>query len=223
MKKLLMSVTTVCLVACQGDTVLDSQALANTEWVLKYSQSDIGLQESLSGLFTVKFDAQSQMEVSHQCGTYMTTYTAEYTSDGLSAPIKISSMGSPDEASCDTTQLMAYQNTLNAITDYDLNADTLILNEGNIASLILVRRFNLCSAPASLTGSPPDDVYAPITVWLDVGDNAHPGITQVFDEQYPDFMVMPSSECDARILASMNRNTLDQLRCNDAVNSITYR
>ena len=223
MKKLLMGATALCLVACQGETIVDSQALANTEWVLKYSQSDIGLQEPLSGLFTVKFDAQSQVEVSHQCGTYITTYTAEYSADGLSAPMQISSMGSPDDASCDTAQLMVYQNTLNTITGYDLDGDTLVLSEGEIASLILVRRFSLCSSPASLTGSPSDDIFAPVTVWLDLGDNAPAGITQQFDEQYPDFTVMPSSECDARVLASMNRNTLDQLRCNDAVNSITYR
>ena len=222
MKKILMGATALCLVACQGETVVDSQALANTEWVLKYSQSDIGLQEPLDGLFTVKFGMQSQVEVSHQCGTYNATYTAEYSNDGLSAPMQISSMGSADSASCDAA-LITYQNTLNTITDYDLQGDTLVLKEGDAASLILTRRFNLCSSPASLAGSPSNDLYAPVSVWLDFGDTPHASIIQQFDAQYPDFTIMPSSECDARVLASMNRNTLDQLRCNDAINSVTYR
>jgi len=135
--------------------------------------------------------------------------------------MQISSMGNADSSTCDTHQLATYQNQLTLITDYDLDGDTLVLKEGGIDSLILVRRFTLCASPASLSGGPGDDMYAPITAWLELKDDAPLGITQQFDEQYPDFMVMPSSECDTRILASMNRDTLDKLRCNDAVNRIT--
>lgn len=223
MKKILLGAAALCLVACQGEAIVDSQALADTEWVLKYSQSDIGLKESLEGLFTVKFGMQSQVEISHQCGTYSATYTAQYSDNGLSAPMQISSMGSAEDASCDTESLMAYQNILNTITDYDLEGDRLDLKEGDVTSLILERRFNLCATPASLSGNPGNDMYAPVSVWLDFGDTPHADVIQHFDTQYPDFTVMPSSECDARVLANMNRNTLDQLRCNDAISLVTYR
>ena len=223
MKKIIIGFSALCLAACQGDAIDETAALANTQWVLKYSQSDIGLKEPVTGLFTVSFDDNSEVEVVHQCGTYTATYTAEHMDTAVNgAVMQIVPMAS-EELVCDTSELIAYQNKLSQITSYDLTADKLVLKNGDIESLILARRFTQCDSPAPLAGVNDDEIYAPVSVWLTLSDQAASDTANQFDAQYPDFTLLPSSECDTRILASMNRNTLNTLRCDSAVSALAFK
>lgn len=233
MKKIMMGMLTLSLAACQGENIGEQdglgdleqrEALANTQWVLKYSQSDIGLKEPLTGLFTVEFDDSSGISVTHQCGTSATTYSISEILEGArGAAMQIASMDIPDESACDNSELLKYQRQLLDVTDYELTPDTLILKEGDRDSLLFARRFTMCDSPAPLAGTAGNDFFAPATVWITLQDDAPEGIVQQFDAQYPDFMLLPSDQCDTRILASMNRNTLDKLRCDEAITDIAYK
>lgn len=232
MKKIMMGMLTLSLAACQGeniegldhlDNVEASKALADTQWVLKYSQSDIGLKEPLTGLFTVTFDSDSNIEVSHECGSSQTTYSIDVNEDGTGGTaMSISSDNFMSEFPCDTSELMNYQRQLLNVTSFELTNDTLVLKEGDRDSLLLARRFTMCDSPAPLSGTASNDFFAPTTVWLTLANDAPADATAQFDAQYPDFMLLPSDQCDTRILASMNRNTLDKLRCDEAITDIAY-
>lgn len=233
MKKIMTGFLVLGLAACQGDDLAEldgvvstqeREALAGTQWVLKYSQSDIGLKEPLTGMFTVTFHNETDIEVSHQCGSSMTTYSigGSVTSEG-GALMNIASENFLEEYPCDVSELVNYQHQLLNITGYELTGDTLILKEGERDSLLLARRFTMCDSPASLTGNASEDFFAPAKVWLTLADDAPAGVVAQFDQQFPDFMLLPSDQCDARILASMNRNTLDMLRCNEAIATISFQ
>ena len=223
MKKYLGYLSLALLTACNGvteslDTAPPSNGgtatnpLANSDWVLTAYTEATGVKTEPTQYVTLHFDTAGQVSGQFDCGAYAGSYSM---ADTL---ITITN-AKPANTNCTMAPADAnYMTLLNAITTKTADAQQLTLGLGDGRKLGFAKKFTGCKNPRPVTGN----ASTPIQLTINTTVNDAEGLIAKFEKNNPDFILQPSQACGDIVKARVNPDTLEQLRCDPVVSSLTY-
>lgn len=212
MNKLLGLSGALLLMGCGAAPENPANSLANTEWVLTAFEAASGVADKPSQYFTLRFNGSTQLQGDSACGHYQGQYQQ---TDAL---INISALTNQITANCALNLPDAdYFTYLNASKTLTVSDSTLALQLPDGRHLKFVKKFPGCNNPLPVAGTPGNTVEI---------IPAHQPVTDLissFEQKYPDFVITSAANCANSVVASVNPDTLAQLRCNTAVASLVYK
>lgn len=197
------------------NTNTDSR-LADTQWVLTGYESSVGVNSLPNQFLTLGFKANNQLEGYVGCRLIVGAYTQTDSLLSLNGGIQ------PKTSTCETTAEDAnFIAKLNAVKSFSATDQNLSLQLPDGSRLNFTKKFAGCSNPKIVLGtSRSDSISVEITAWnKPIGD-----LIANYEKARPDFVLQSASDsCTNSVIASVNDNTLMELRCDSGVSELTYK
>ncbi|RZA00679.1 MAG: META domain-containing protein [Moraxellaceae bacterium] len=214
MNKMIYLAGALLLASCGGQPKSTS-SLNNTDWVLTGFESATGISNAPNRYFTLSFSADAKLGGTIESCRF---YTGEYTQ--TDALIDIKNVKDEIVQNCSKElQDADYIAQLNSVKTFTTSSspDTLKLNLLDGRRLNFSRKFAVCANSKAVTGNNTGKVEI-TTASQPIGD-----LIAHYEETKPDFVIVSAGSCTNSVIASVNPDTLADLRCNNAVTSLVYK
>jgi heat shock protein HslJ len=214
MYKIALMASALLVVSCGGKPVGTAPAkLADSQWVLTGFESKLGVSQSPSGYYTLGFTAANKLEGAAGCFALSGEYTQ---TDNL---LTLKSTAHSNDTSCvSAAEDAQFLEQLNGAKSFTTTEQTLVLNLPDGQRLNFIKKFPGCAKPIAIQNA--------LTSRLEILPKNSPIddlITQ-YEKTRPDFVVVsPADNCAKSVVASVNPNTLMELRCDPAVAELIYK
>jgi heat shock protein HslJ len=206
-----------------GDGELVPGALTNAVWELRYVENELGIRRASNIPMTLRFDEDRKLEGTTTCGAFSASYWVRHGAMGFDQAPEV-----PLDCAPRPWSLLEqdYYAALNNVVRFVATESELKLFTSNNATAVYEPAGIKCETPkivggeATSNASPP---WTPETVLLKTDDLSDEFI-QRLREDYPDLEFRSMDACGpGQIAVSVNRITLQYLRCRSDITAITYQ
>lgn len=213
MYKITLMASALALVGCGGGPVeKPTDNLANSQWVFTSFESNVGVKQASERYLTLDFNSANKID--GQVGCF--AVKGDYSQTEKMLSIKASE--ERKETSCVSAEDSAFIAQLNSAASFRLLPQTLVLDLPDGRKLNFSKKFAGCSNPRAIQNTQ--------TEQLEIVPNNIPvdDLIAQYEALRPDFRIVSNAQsCSKSVIASVNPNTLMQLRCDTNVAELIFR
>lgn len=206
-----------------GDGELVPGALTNAVWELRYVENELGILRASNIPMTLRFDEDKKLEGTTACGAFSASYWVRHGAMGFDQAPEMPLACAPNPWSLLERD---YYAALNNVVRFVATESELKLFTSNNATAVYEPAGIKCETPKIVGGeatSNPSPPWTPVTVLLTANEVSDEFI-QRLQTDYPDLEVRSADACGpGQIVVSVNRITLQYLRCRSDISTITYQ
>ncbi len=198
-------------------------ALTNAVWELRYVENELGIRRASNIPMTLRFDEDRQLEGTTACGSFSASYWVRHGAMGFDQAPEVPLNCVPNPWSLLERD---YYAALNNVARFAASESELKLFTSNNSTVVYEPAGIKCATPKFVDGqttqnlSPP---WTPVTVLLETDDLSDEFI-QGLQTDYLDLEFRSAEVCGpGQIVVSVNRMTLEYLRCRSDISTITYQ
>lgn len=206
-----------------GDGELVPGALTNSVWELRYVENELGIRRASNLPMTLRFDEDRKLEGTTACGSFSASYWVRHGAMGFDQAPELPLACAPNPWSLLERD---YYSALNNVARFAASESELKLFTSTNSTVVYEPAGIKCATPKLVDGeatpnlSPP---WTPVTVVLTANEVSDEFI-QRLETDYPDLEFRSAEACGpGQIVVSVNRITLQYLRCRSDISTITYQ
>lgn len=205
-----------------GDGELVPGALTNSVWELRYVENELGILRASNIPMTLRFDEDKKLEGTTACGAFSASYWVRHGAMGFDQAPEMPLACAPNPWSLLERD---YYAALNNVVGFAASESELKLFTSN-STVVYEPAGIKCATPKFVDGEAtpnPSPPWTPVTVLLTANEVSDEFI-QRLQTDYPDLEVRSADACGpGQIVVSVNRITLQYLRCRSDISTITYQ
>lgn len=206
-----------------GGGSLPPAELTGAVWEVRYVENEIGIRRASNIPMTLRFDDNRLAEGTTACGAFTAEYWYRLDALGFSDAPRIPLDCAPKPSSLFEKD---YYSALNKVKRYAVTESKLILQTNDNATIVYEPVGIKCEMPKYIEGEASPNLvppWKPVNVVLTTSGPLDQLLHRL-QADYPDLEELNIDACSSnQVAVSVNRITLQYLRCRSDINAISYQ
>lgn len=197
-------------------------ALTSVVWELRYLDTPLGIRRATTIPMTLLFDEDQIVQGTTACGDFSANFWVRHQAMGFSSAPRVPLNCLPNPSSLLERD---YYAALNYLVEYSVDSTQLTLRTADNTTLVFEPVGTKCASPKPVSGNRPVELAAPlsaINVTLTTA-NAVDALISHLEAEYADLVLRTTLACGPdQVAVTVNRVTLEHLRCRADISSLAY-